>query len=65
MTDLKARLPDIVKNAIDEKATESGHVTASFVLERVTDEITKATDTMESKIITAIGKAIFHCALMQ
>ena len=60
VTDLKARLPDIVKNAIEEKATESGHVTASFVLERVTDEITKATDTMESKIITAIGKATFH-----
>ena len=60
MTDLKVSLPDIVKNAIEEKATESGHVTASFVLERVTKEITKATETMESKIMTAVGKATSH-----
>ena len=60
MTDLKVSLPDIVKNVIEEKATESGHVTASFVLNQVTKEITKATETMESKIMTAVGKATSH-----
>ena len=53
-------MPDIVKNVIEEKATESGHVTASFVLNQVTKETTKATETMESKIMTTVGKATSH-----
>jgi hypothetical protein len=34
--DLKATLPGIVKNAIQEKGTESGQVTATFVMDRLT-----------------------------
>jgi hypothetical protein len=32
--DLKTKFPEIVKNAIEDKATESGQVTATFVMER-------------------------------
>ena len=52
VTDLKVSLPDIEKNAIEEKGTESGHVTASFVLELVTQETTKATETMVLRLST-------------
>ena len=58
--DLKKMLPTLVKDAIDEKASESGHVTASFVLEQVTEAIGKATDSMEEKITTAVEKATAH-----
>ena len=37
--ELKASLPETVKNAIEEKATESGHVTATYALEQVTGAI--------------------------
>jgi hypothetical protein len=32
--DLKTKLPEIVKNAIEDKATESGQVTATFVMDK-------------------------------
>jgi hypothetical protein len=33
--ELKTKVPEIVKTAIEEKATESGQVTATFVMERL------------------------------
>ena len=41
--DLKTKLPEIVKNAIEDKATESGQVTATFVMERLKEAFDDAT----------------------
>ena len=55
--ELKETLPTMVKDAIEEKAAESGQVTAQYVLDQVTDAISKATDGMEEKITAAVEKA--------
>ena len=57
---MKASLPETVKNAIEEKATESGHVTATYVLEQVTGAIDKVTDALECTIMVAVEKATLH-----
>lgn len=55
--ELKVTLPDIVKNAIEDKATESGHVTATYVLDHLNVAIEKVTAGMEEAITAAVEKA--------
>ena len=50
-------LPGIIKDTIDDKAAESGHVTAAFVMEQVSKAIANSTNTMEAKIVDAVTKA--------
>lgn len=50
-------LPGIIKGAIDDKAAESGHVTAAFVMEQVSTAISNSTNTMEEKIVAAVKRA--------
>ena len=52
--ELKTLLPEIIKNAIEDKATESGQVTATFVMERLND----AFEGVTSKWDAAISKTI-------
>ncbi len=55
--DLKSKLPETVKNAIEEKATESGQVTATFVMDRLNEAFDNATGKCKMTIITAVEKA--------
>ena len=50
-------LPSIIKNSIDEKAAESGHVTAKFVLDTVSTAIKKSTTTLGQKIEVSVKEA--------
>ncbi len=58
--ELKAKLSDMVKTAMEEKAAEGGHVTSRFVVETVTEAINKSTEAMESTITTAVNNATKH-----
>jgi hypothetical protein len=56
--DFKAMLPTIIKNAIEDKATESGQVTATFVMDRLNEAfkgVTKKWDEAIESTITRLG----------
>ena len=55
--DLKSTLPEIVKNAIEEKGTESGQVTMTYVMDRLNEAFDDATGTWEMTITTAVQQA--------
>jgi hypothetical protein len=55
--DLKTKLPEIVKNAIEDKATESGQVTATFVMERLKEAFDDATGKWDPIISKAVENA--------
>ncbi len=55
--DLKTKFPEIVKNAIEEKATESGQVTVTFVMERLKEVFDNATDKWDPIISKAVENA--------
>ena len=55
--DLKATLPGRVKNAIQEKGTESGQVTATFVMDRLNEAFENATGKWEATITAAVQQA--------
>jgi hypothetical protein len=50
-------LPNIIKDSIDEKAAESGHVTAKFVLDTVSTAFEKSTTTLGQKIEVSVKEA--------
>ena len=53
-------MPELIKNSIEEKATESGHITASFVLDQVSKAILSSTNFVEDKIMAAVKGATSH-----
>ena len=55
--ELKTKLPEIVKTAIEKKATESGQVTATFVMERLKEAFDDATDKWDPIISKAVENA--------
>jgi len=57
LDDLKSTLPEIVKNAIEEKGTESGQVTATYVMDRLNEAFDDATGKWEMTITTAVQQA--------
>jgi hypothetical protein len=50
-------LPNIIKDFIDEKAAESGHVTTKFVLDTFSTAIKKSTTTLGQKIEVSVKEA--------
>ena len=59
---MKASLPETVKNAIEEKATEldTSQQPMHWSKVTVTGAIDKVTDAMECKIMAAVEKATLH-----
>ena len=55
--DLKTKLPEIVKNAIEDKATESGQVTATFFMQRLKEAFADATGKWDPIISKAVENA--------
>jgi hypothetical protein len=55
--DLKTKLPEIVKNAIEDKATESGQVTATFVMDRLKEVFDDSTGKWDPIISKAVENA--------
>jgi hypothetical protein len=55
--DLKTKLPEIVQNAIEDKATESGQVTATFVMDRLKEAVDDATGKWDPIISKAVENA--------
>ena len=58
--DLKDRLPQIIKEAVDEKAAESGHVTAQFVLDVMKDVLASTTRELTDHINESIRRSTRH-----
>jgi hypothetical protein len=62
--DLKTKLPEIVKNAIEDKATESGQVTATFVMDRLKEAFDDATGKWDPIISKAVENATSNGAFL-
>ena len=60
--DLKERLPQIIKDAIEEKVLESGHVTAQFVLDCVKEAFTTAGEEIGERIEKSVWRQTKHLA---
>jgi len=57
--DFKATLPTIIKNAIEDKATESGQVTATFVMDRLNEAFKGVTEKWDEAIESTISRLGF------
>lgn len=55
--ELKRTLPTMVKDAIEEKATESGQVTATYVLEQMEAATATITTTLEERLTVVVNEA--------
>ena len=53
---VESKVSSKINDGIDEKAAESGHVTAKFVLDTVSTAIEKSTTTLGQKIEVSVNR---------